>query len=81
MITNCVFLTDLVEGSHSDGHFDAVLAVPVRGLGPHGAAGRRPSWDTERSVDPRGEPGWTVSSYMTTAAHRAQRVRPAGSCS
>lgn len=47
-----LFFTDLVERSHSDGHFDTVLAMHVRDFGPHAAAGRCLSWDTGRSAAP-----------------------------
>lgn len=54
-----IVLTDLVERSDSDGHFDTVLAVHVWGFSPHGAAGRY-----QHLSDPQAE--WSAPSQGTT---------------
>lgn len=75
---DAIAVTDLVERSHSDGHFDAVLAVHVRGFGPHGAAGWRvsvcPGTLSEQLLPHRDQLG-TVSSYTTTVTQWDQCVQ------
>lgn len=71
-------LTDLVERSHSDGHFNTVLAVHIRGFGPHGAAGWRESdcpGTLSEQLLPHREQHGTVSGYTTTVTRWAQCVR------
>lgn len=78
MKIDAIIVTDLVERSHSDGHLDAVLAVHVRGFGPHGAAGCRVSVSAGTLSDqllPHREQHATVSSYTTTVTQWAQCVR------